>query len=53
MEGRLKCACLLLGYADARYEAMTFTRNGNEMRDAHQAAPLAAAELIASVANRR
>jgi hypothetical protein len=48
LEGRLKSACLLLGYADARYGAMTFTRYGIEVRAADQAATLAAAGLTSA-----
>lgn len=46
----MQSACLLLGYADARYETMTFTRYGNEVRAADQAATLVAGLASAEIA---
>jgi len=45
LEDRAKTACLLLGYSDARYDALTMTRPGNEAVAAERALVLVAQKL--------
>lgn len=45
LEGRMRTACLMLGYPDARYESAALRRYGNEARAADRAVALAAEKL--------